>query len=157
MSFLKVSSVLAPQAQQGMLLILHRHRKALGKDGGLQRRAPVHRTYHAPQNTWNRSSANAIAYAKLKFSNNLLSCCIDPLWDVCAIIKHCSNLCFSGNNYILSHQLRVSLKTWDETFHTGKIVVASQCSFLFNNALLGKCGNLFPNKCLLCLSEMPVA
>lgn len=54
--------------------------------------------YRAPWNTWNSSSGNAIACAKLKFSSNLPSCSTDPLWGVCAIVKHCSNLCFSANN-----------------------------------------------------------
>lgn len=142
-----------------MLLVLCGCRGAPGKDGGPRGRASCARdTCNAKtRSTCSRSGSDTIAYAKLEFRNELLFYSIDLLWGFCAVIKHRSNLFFSGNNRILSHLLRPSLKTQDKAFNLCKVMVTSHYSFLLNNALMGKHGNLFSNKCLLCSSKMPMA
>lgn len=128
-----------------------------GRTGGPQGRSPCAwdtRDAKTPS-PCSSGSGDAIADAKLRLRNPLLSSSIGLPWGFCTLVKLRSNLCCSGNNHALLHLLSASLKTQDKAFNLCKVV--SHYSFLLNSALMGKHGNLFSNKCLLCSSKMPMA
>lgn len=96
-------------------------------------------TCHAKtRSTCKRSGSDAVARAELEFRMNLLSYRIEALWGFCAIIKHCSNLRFPGNNRVLSRLLKASLKTRDKALNLREVVVVPRYSFLLHSALTGK-------------------